>query len=122
MQGSRRSLARLTGLSAARVSTLIPCYTDLVANLTIAVDEDVLQRARVRAAEQGTSVNAVLREQLIRFADPAAGDRAADDFLALARERAGRSTGGRRAWVREELHLERFSVGQRAHDDRGESG
>jgi len=106
----------------ANQATLIPCYTDLVANLTIAVDEDVLKRARVRAAEQGTSVNAVLREQLIRFADPAAGERAADGFLALARERAGRSTGGRRSWTRDELHLERFPVEQHVHDDRDEPG
>jgi len=93
-----------------------------VANLTIAVDEDVLQRARVRAAEQGTSVNAVLREQLIRFADPAAGDRAADGFLALARERAGRSSGGGRSWTRDALHFERLSVEQRAHDERNAPG
>ncbi len=103
-------------------AALIPCYTDPVANLTIAVDEDVLHRARVRAAEQGTSVNAVLREQLIRFADPAAGDRAADSFLALARERAGCSTGGQRSWIREDLHLERLRVERRAHDDRDEPG
>ena len=93
-----------------------------MANLTIAVDEDVLQRARVRAAEQGTSVNAVLREQLIRFADPAAGDRAADGFLAFARERAGHSTGGRRSWSREELHLERFPVERRMHHEGNEPG
>jgi plasmid stability protein len=101
-------------------SALIPCYTDLVANLTIAIDDDVLRRARVRAAEQGTSVNAVLREQLISFADPAAGDRAADGFLSLAQERAGRSAGGRRSWTREELHLERLPVEQRLHDDHDE--
>jgi plasmid stability protein len=93
-----------------------------VANLTIAIDDDVLQRARVRAAEQGTSVNAVLREQLISFADPTAGDRAADAFLSLARERAGRSAGERRSWTREELHFERLPVEQRLHDDRGELG
>jgi plasmid stability protein len=93
-----------------------------VANLTIAIDDEVLQRARVRAAEQGTSVNAVLREQLIRFADPAAGDRAAEGFLALARERAGRSAGGQRSWTREQLHLERFRVGRHAHDDHDEPG
>ncbi|SVA38362.1 uncharacterized protein METZ01_LOCUS91216, partial [marine metagenome] len=28
-------------------------------NLTLAIDEDILRRARVRAADQGTSVNAV---------------------------------------------------------------
>ncbi len=103
-----------------RRAALIPCYTDLVANLTIAIDDDVLHRARVRAAEQGTSVNAVLREQLISFADPTAGDRAADGFLSLARERAGRSAGGRRSWIREELHLERLPVEQRPHDDHDE--
>ena len=33
-----------------------------MANLTLAIDEDLLRRARVRAAEQGTSVNAVVRQ------------------------------------------------------------
>ena len=33
-----------------------------MANLTLAIDDDLLRRARVRAAEQGTSVNAVVRE------------------------------------------------------------
>ena len=45
-----------------------------MANLTLAVDDDLLRRARVRAAEQGTSVNAVVRDLLIAYA---AGDRAA---------------------------------------------
>jgi plasmid stability protein len=31
-------------------------------NLTITVDDEVLKRARIKALEQGTSVNAVLRE------------------------------------------------------------
>lgn len=35
-----------------------------MANLTIAVDDEVLLRARKRALDQGTSVNAVLREHL----------------------------------------------------------
>ena len=33
-------------------------------NLTLAIDEDLLRRARVRAADQGTSVNAVVRALL----------------------------------------------------------
>ena len=33
-------------------------------NLTLAVDHDLLHRARVRAAEEGTSVNAVVRDLL----------------------------------------------------------
>ena len=37
-------------------------------NLTLAIDEDLLRRARVRAADQGTSVNAVVRELLAGYA------------------------------------------------------
>lgn len=79
-----------------------------MANLTIAVDDDLLRRARVRAAEQGTSVNAVLREELARYATATGSDRAAEDFLALAGGRAGRSGTAQPSWSRDELHLERL--------------
>ncbi len=36
-------------------------------NLTLAIDDDLLHRARVRAAEQGTSVNAVVRDLLVAY-------------------------------------------------------
>ena len=39
-----------------------------MANLTISIDDDLLRRARVRAAELGTSVNAVLRDYLLSWA------------------------------------------------------
>ena len=39
-----------------------------MANLTLAIDEDLLRRARVRAADQRTSVNAVVRELLAGYA------------------------------------------------------
>ena len=39
-----------------------------MANLTITLDDDLLKRARIRAAELGTSVNAVLREYLGQYA------------------------------------------------------
>jgi len=38
-----------------------------VTNLTLAIDDDLLHRARVRAAEQGTSVNAVVRDLLVAY-------------------------------------------------------
>ena len=38
-----------------------------MANLTLAIDDDLLHRARVRAAEQGTSVNAVVRDLLVAY-------------------------------------------------------
>ena len=37
-------------------------------NLTITVDDEVLKRARIRALEQDTSVNAVLRDYLESYA------------------------------------------------------
>ena len=41
-----------------------------MANLTLAIDDDILRRARARAAERGTSVNAVIRDLLEQFAGP----------------------------------------------------
>ena len=42
-----------------------------MANLTITVDDHLLKRARLRALEQGTSVHALLREYLRRYAGTA---------------------------------------------------
>lgn len=77
-----------------------------MANLTIVVDDDVLRRARARAVEQGTSVNAVLRDELARYVDASAGDRAADAFLAIARGAAGSSGALGRAWSRDQLYTD----------------
>jgi len=75
-----------------------------VANLTVTIDDDLLRRARIRALEQGTSVNAFVREHLEAFAG---GDRAAQAcrrVLELA-EAAGSGSGvGGRRWTRDELH------------------
>ena len=75
-----------------------------MANLTIVVDEDVLRRARVRAAERGTSVNALLAEHLARYAGAGAEAIALADFLDLA-ETAGAGSGPHgRTWTRDELY------------------
>ena len=78
-----------------------------MANLTIAVDDELLRRARVRAVGQGTSVNAILREELARYAGDDAGDRAADVFLQIARASTACSGPGGRSWTRDELYAER---------------
>ncbi len=39
-----------------------------MANLTIGVDDDLLERARRRSLKEGTTVNRVLREHLERYA------------------------------------------------------
>jgi hypothetical protein len=75
-----------------------------MANLTITVDEDLLRRARIRALEQGTSVNALLAEYLESYAGSMTAMKALRDVARMARNsRSGSGRGGRR-WTREELH------------------
>jgi plasmid stability protein len=74
-----------------------------MANLTIAIDDDLLRRARVRAAERGTSVNAVLREYLDAWvARRSANARTVAALLDQSR-RATSARRGRR-WTRKDLH------------------
>ena len=78
-----------------------------MANLTLVIDDELLQRARMRALTQGTSVNAVVREMLASYA--------ADERVLHGRRRvaelarssiAGRSSTGR-GWTRDELYGDR---------------
>ncbi|MFN8895627.1 MAG: hypothetical protein ACK5Y8_18040 [Betaproteobacteria bacterium] len=62
-----------------------------MANLTLAIDDELLRCARVKAVQQGTSVNDICREAIERFAS----DGVADDFLCELRAVAAR--GRRRA-------------------------
>ena len=74
-----------------------------MANLTITLDDEILHRARLRALEQQTSVNSLLRDYLESYA--AAGttwEQATDAILRLS-ERS-RSSRGDRRWTRGELH------------------
>ena len=44
------------------------CYCESVANITVSVPDDIYRRARVKAAEQQTSVSALVRTFLEEFA------------------------------------------------------
>jgi hypothetical protein len=72
------------------------------------VDDEVLKRARMRALEQGTSVNAVLAERLQAFArEGGAQTRATQALIELAeqnRRRPGLRRRRGRRWSRDELH------------------
>lgn len=71
-------------------------------NLTLSIDEALLQRAREIAVAERTSVNALVREYLERYVDSRARRLAALDALGAVAERAkARSTG---TWSRDELH------------------
>jgi plasmid stability protein len=75
-----------------------------VANLTIVIDERLLKRARIRALDEGTSVNALLREYLERYAGSGGADQALTSFASLARRSAATSGPGGRTWTRDGLH------------------
>ena len=72
-------------------------------NLTITVEDEILKRARMRALEENTSVNAVLRKYLESYAGTTRRRRRAlESLLHLSRTtRAGR---GAVRWTRDELH------------------
>lgn len=72
-------------------------------NLTITVEDEVLKRARIRALEENTSVNAVLREYLESYARVEARRRHSLDHL-LRLSRAARTGRGSAKWTRDELH------------------
>ncbi len=79
-----------------------------MANLTITVDDRLLRLARIKALEQGTSVNALLRDYLEAYAGAAdAQARALDDLLGLSAAATSRRGGA--SWTRDDLHERRES-------------
>jgi hypothetical protein len=67
------------------------------------VDEKVLAAARRRAAEQNSTVNALVREYLTNLAlQDDRAERARSRLLELSKESRGRL--GKRTWSREDLH------------------
>jgi hypothetical protein len=80
-----------------------------VANLTIVVDEVTLKKARMRALEEDTSVNAVLREYLEEYASRNREQvEAARRIIEASREsRSGSGPGGRK-WKRDDVYEERL--------------
>lgn len=77
-----------------------------MSNLTISVPSDVLKRARLRALEEDTSVNAVLAAYLAAYSraddDVRPRERAVARILDLS-EQSGAGSGGR-IWSRDALH------------------
>ena len=75
-----------------------------MANLTLSIDDDLLKRARLRALEQDTTVNALVRVYLEGFARDIGPEDALAGLFALAdRTRSGSGAGGR-SWTRDSLY------------------
>jgi hypothetical protein len=74
-----------------------------MANLTVSIRDEVLRKARTRAVGDRTSVNAIVRDYLERYAGMGATAAALADFVALARETRASSGISGRTWSRDEL-------------------
>jgi hypothetical protein len=75
-----------------------------VANLTLAIDDDLLLRARRRALDQGTSVNAVVRDYLTTYAGQEEEVEAWRRIVEIAKSASGSSGPEGRTWTREDLY------------------
>lgn len=73
-----------------------------MANLTLSLDDEILQKAREAALREHTSVNALVRDYLTRYVDAKSRRLEAINAIdQLARRNKSRST---EAWSRDELH------------------
>ena len=62
-------------------------------NLTLSVDDEIVQKARQRAEQLGTSVNQMVREFLEQLAGKSDTSRDADEFARLSKLAQGDSKG-----------------------------
>ena len=76
-----------------------------MANLTITLDDALLKRARIRASEQGTSVNSLVRGYLTTLAGGSPlKQQAMHEVISLARQSQAGSGAQGRTWKREDLY------------------
>jgi hypothetical protein len=68
-----------------------------MANLTITIDQDVLRRARLKALQEGTSVNRMLRQHLETYVEEDHRWHDAVRKLLRLSKRATSGSGGRRS-------------------------
>jgi hypothetical protein len=79
-------------------------------NLTLSVDERTVERAREVARQQGTSLNALIREYIELLANQTSGEELLKEFEADWAEVDQSSTGSTRGYKfnREEIYAERL--------------
>ena len=75
-----------------------------MSNVTLVIDDDLLSRAKVKAAQRGTSVNAVVREFLRQYAGPSDAGVALQAMFDQADAAAPSVGDAGITWTREELH------------------
>lgn len=74
-----------------------------MANVTIALDDDLVRRARIKAVNEGTSINAVIRDFLTAWTSDSAERMVAAERLRVAMA-AGTYKSSASDWTRREIH------------------
>jgi len=74
-------------------------YTETVRNITLSADDELIDRARMRAAREKTTLNAVFREWLARYGG---GETSSQEYRELMKRLRHVSPG--RHFSREELN------------------
>jgi hypothetical protein len=72
-----------------------------MASLDLKIDSEVLARARQRALEEGTTLDTLIRDYLVRYVDGRDQAEAMRAFIEDAAALGARSAG---PWTREDLH------------------
>jgi hypothetical protein len=82
----------------------------VLVNLTLAVDEGTVERAREVARQQGTSLNALVREYIELLANQGTGDELLSEFQELWAEIDRSTSGSNRGYKfdREQLYEDRL--------------
>ena len=88
-------------------------------NITLAVDEDVLARARDFARSRGTTVNALVREHLVQLVEQERRRDAARQGLLDLMSKSQARLGPDYRWRREEVYEERMLPRHEHTDLRG---
>ncbi|MGO9083493.1 MAG: DUF6364 family protein [Streptosporangiaceae bacterium] len=73
-------------------------------NVTLTVDEEILRKARIRALELGTSVNALVREYLRQLAGRSTAAEGIAEFLAATKGAGAGSGPEGRTWTRDDVY------------------
>ena len=79
------------------------CYSDSVKNITVTVSDDVYRQARIRAAEQDTSVSALVADYLRQLSAQVVEFTSLESRQELVRRKIKRFSAGDRLG-RDELH------------------
>lgn len=78
-----------------------------MANLTLTIEDELLRQARLRALEQGQSINSLVRLWLERYVGETTQREASETIIAIGNRAAAYSGARGRSWIRDDAYVDR---------------